>query len=349
MKRKSIHEVMLETKGFSSGFDYLRLGLSTAVLFWHSYLTAYGLVAANNIAAQGVGYLTYWILPMFFSLSGFLVASSLERTPTIRKFLWLRVIRIYPALTVEVILSALILGLLATTYKAKDYIADPEFHRYFLNVIGYIHYNLPGVFENNPYQKIVNGSLWTVPYELECYIALALLAIIGLRKYPRAFLLIFLMITLGKTLSNIIFGYAQNSASNVSGRQLVAFFVGGVLINLNRAIIPMSGLLGLVSFIIGGCLLYSSELVYMAIFPVAYVVVWLGLQRPRKIPIVMGGDYSYGIYLYAGPIQQSAAYWTDIGKTYAGNVALAVVGVSIFSIFSWHTIEKPLLRFKKAF
>lgn len=63
----------------------------------------------------------------------------------------------------------------------------------------------------------------------------------------------------------------------------------------------------------------------------------------------MDGDYSYGIYLYAAPIQQAAWYFTDIGKTYLGNVALSLALVSIFATFSWHAIEKPMLRLKKLF
>jgi peptidoglycan/LPS O-acetylase OafA/YrhL len=116
---------------------------------------------------------------MFFALSGYLVAGSLERSKTILTFIGLRVIRIYPALAVEVALSAFLIGTAVTTLPLAAYFRDPLFWKYLLNVTGHIHYFLPGVFENNPWPKMVNVQLWTVPIELLCYVALTALALFG--------------------------------------------------------------------------------------------------------------------------------------------------------------------------
>jgi len=116
---------------------------------------------------------------MFFALSGFLVAGSLERSKTTLTFIGLRLIRIYPALAVEVALSAFLIGMAVTAFPLVTYFQDPLFLKYLLNVIGDIHYNLPGVFENNPVPKIVNAQLWTVPVELMCYVALTVLVLLG--------------------------------------------------------------------------------------------------------------------------------------------------------------------------
>src|SRR5207245_877255 len=124
------------------------------------------------------------IVPMFFTLSGFLVAGSLERCQTLISFMGLRAIRIYPALMVEVLLSAFLIGTCITSDSIKDYFTDSEFREYLLNSIGDIHYNLPAVFENNPFPRIVNSQLWTVPYELGCYLTLAGLAILGIKRRP---------------------------------------------------------------------------------------------------------------------------------------------------------------------
>ncbi|APW37492.1 hypothetical protein RD110_10065 [Rhodoferax koreense] len=336
-------------KGFTTGFDYLRFGLSLAVLIWHSYLFTFGLSEALELATNWSGRITYWILPMFFALSGFLITSSLSRTPSIKKFLWLRFIRIYPALTVEVILSALILGLLATSFSIRQYFSDPAFYRYLLNILGWIHYELPGVFLENPLPNLVNTSLWTVPFELECYIALTLLALFGLRKWPGWFLVTFTLLCLIKTVVAIYIPITAGSSANVNGRHLVLFFIAGVLININREKIPFSGALAILSTLLGALFLYNYQFIYLAPFPVAYLTIWLGLQRPKRIPYVMDGDYSYGIYLYAAPIQQAVWHFTVFGKTYVGNVILSIILTSIFAVFSWHAIEKPMLRFKKMF
>ncbi len=348
-KPQTIREYMDSMVGFTTGFDYLRFILAIAVLVWHSCGHTQGLIAAGEIAQWGASYVTCWILPMFFALSGFLVTSSLERTPSIVKFLWLRFIRIYPALCVEVILSALVLGVLATTAPLSEYFTDPVFYRYFLNAAGYIHYQLPGVFETNPLSGILNVSLWTVPYELECYATLSAVALVKLHHRPRVLLSLFLALTMANTVSSFYIGHPNNHAANFGGRQLVAFFLAGVLVNLNRGSIPRHGGLAVLCAVLGGVAMYSDHFVRLAPLPVAYVTVWLGLLKPKKIPVLMGGDYSYGIYLYAGPMQQAAYYWSDFGKTYLGNVILALVAVSAFAAFSWHAIEKPALKLKRLF
>jgi peptidoglycan/LPS O-acetylase OafA/YrhL len=346
---QSVGSYMASIKGFTTGFDYLRFGLSISVLVWHSYLTVHGVDAALSIASRWSGYVTYWILPMFFALSGFLIASSLERTTSLTKFLWLRFIRIYPALTVEVILSALILGVLATTLSLREYFTHPVFYDYLLNVLGWIHYELPGVFTNNPLPKIVNTSLWTVPYELECYIVLTIAALLWVRKKPGLFLTIFVLLCIARTISTFYFGYGEPISANIRGRHLVLFFFAAVLLNLNKKHIPFDGRLALLATVISALTLFNYRYIFLATLPVAYLTVWLGLQRPKKIKYVMDGDYSYGIYLYAAPIQQAVWHFTDIGKSYAGNVVVSLCVVSLFAVFSWHAIEKPMLRFKKLF
>jgi peptidoglycan/LPS O-acetylase OafA/YrhL len=74
-----------------------------------------------------------------------------------------------------------------TTLPLTKYFSHPTFWSYFGNLIGWIHFLLPGVFENNPLNIAVNLSLWTVPYELECYIALMALALLGLALCFAAF------------------------------------------------------------------------------------------------------------------------------------------------------------------
>ena len=126
MKTQSIGEHLRNIRGFTSGFDYLRYGLAIAVVLWHSCLVSLGDQKAMEIADNWSSWFTRPILPMFFALSGFLVASSLERSSSIPKFLWMRATRIYPALTAEVILSAFIIGPIITTLPLTQYFTDPK-------------------------------------------------------------------------------------------------------------------------------------------------------------------------------------------------------------------------------
>ena len=154
----TLAERLVVTHNRPSGFDWMRLTLATSIVLWHTVVTSYGGDFQNSIWAT-----PHWRVPlaallgMFFSLSGFLVAGSLERCRTIVSFGGLRVMRIFPALVVEVALSAIILGPIYTNLPLREYFSAPEFRHYFGNMLGNVHYVLPGVFLDNPLPKIVNG------------------------------------------------------------------------------------------------------------------------------------------------------------------------------------------------
>jgi peptidoglycan/LPS O-acetylase OafA/YrhL len=123
----SLQDRLVATDGRPSGFDYLRLWLAISVVFIHCPTTTNG---ADPFVDTPLNAYVRAILPMFFALSGFLVAGSLERCKTLLGFLGLRVIRIYPALAVEVVLSAFLIGALVTTYPWSRYYSDPLFLLY---------------------------------------------------------------------------------------------------------------------------------------------------------------------------------------------------------------------------
>jgi peptidoglycan/LPS O-acetylase OafA/YrhL len=154
-------------RGEGPGFAVLRLGLAVAILWIHARLLSRAPIAAATGAALLAGPHTWtgpshvffiFMVPAFFALSGFLVTGSALRLRATAPFLTFRVLRILPALLVEVTLSALILGALFTTLPLRSYFSDPQFFRYFGNIVGLITFHLPGVFESN-YVSVVNGNL----------------------------------------------------------------------------------------------------------------------------------------------------------------------------------------------
>ncbi len=288
----------------------------------------------------------YLVLSMFFSLSGFLVAASLVRVKKIHLFIILRALRIAPALIVEVVISSLIIGPLLTTTNLGDYFSSREFASYQLNMIGWPHYLLPGVFQGHPISRTVNGSIWTVPYEAECYIALAIFGVLGIVRSPRGYFCGFLALTIVLCILEAATPSAIR-APTATGRQLVLFFLAGVLLYLNRNSIVFSKYIAILSVIAIVPTITSQIFIYISVFPVAYLTAYIGLLRPPKIPIIFKGDYSYGVYLYAFPIQQAVFQLFSYGATWWGNLVISLLTVSMFAAFSWHIVEKPALRFKR--
>lgn len=216
-----------------SGFDYMRIILAVSVISAHSTLQ---MQFASDDRPHAFTLYTTLIVPMFFSLSGFLVAGSLERCRSLVTFLGLRVFRIIPALAVEVLISALILGPLFTTLSLSEYFSSPVFQKYLLNIVGDIHYYLPGVFESNRSTQ-VNGQLWTVPWELACYLVLAAIVIVGGYKVKWGLSLVLAIGYLAKILQHVFTNQTMNVAT---GQITLLCFLTGIWVYRNRTSISYS-------------------------------------------------------------------------------------------------------------
>jgi peptidoglycan/LPS O-acetylase OafA/YrhL len=335
--------------GRTSGFDYLRLLLAAAVLCSHGIDVSYGINATLDFENGPIRPFIAIILPMFFALSGFLVAGSLERRRTLVSFLGLRVIRLVPALAFETVLAALVLGPLLTRLPLADYLRDPLLPRYFLNIVGDIQYLLPGTFEGNPWARTVNAQLWTLPFELMCYVSLAGLAVFGAHRRRRLFALVVVGLNVVLLAGYVINAGAAgwNTLPVAPGPSLVLAFLYGVTFYLYRDAIPHSPLLGLASGALALVLLVHPATDYLVPPLAAYFTAWLGLMRPRPSLLTRSGDYSYGIFLFGFPIQQAVTQVLGPDfHAWGWNIAVSLPLTLLLAILSWHAIEKPALRLR---
>lgn len=328
------------------GFDYLRIILAVAVVVIHSFEVAYGPDALTGFDSRIPWMFMGFVLPSFFALSGFLVASSLERCRTLEGFMALRVLRLVPALAVEVLLCALLLGPLVTQITLSEYLRDPLFFKYFQNILGEVQFHLPGVFAGNPVPGMVNKSLWTVPYELKCYIALLVLAAVGLFRRRFLFLMAVVALIPLVPLLDLKEGHFFRPHGVVPGRVLVAAFLAGICCYLYKDRIRRDGRLFLIALVLALVTLSAPELQYLCTFPIAYVTVWLGLTNPPRSALLSRGDYSYGVYLFAYPLQQVVARW-EWTQAWWINAALVLPLSFAYAAFSWHAVEAPFLRQKR--
>ena len=327
-----------------TGFDYMRLILASGVIAQHSVNVSDGAEAAKQLFHTEWRAVFAIILPMFFSLSGFLVAGSLFRCRTLVSFMSLRILRLGPALAGEVILSAIIIGPFLTTYSVLDYVRDDRFPVYFLNIVGYIHYELPGVFAGNPWPNTVNLQLWTIPYELKCYLVLAGLALTGLVR--RRLLLLLVAIGIQTAMAAYVMATHPVLETVVSGRILVFCFVWGIVFYCYRDKIPMNWLLFVVALLATIILLSLPGGDDLVAIPACYVTVYLGLLTPRKPKFLFSGDYSYGMYLYGFPIQQLVASISPDTRHWYVSILLSIPAAFLVANLSWRFIESPALSLK---
>jgi peptidoglycan/LPS O-acetylase OafA/YrhL len=301
---------------------------------------------------------------MFFCLSGFLVCGSAQRL-RLHDFLLNRAARILPALAVASVLAALIIGPLVTTQSLQAYFTGKDFSHYFLNMVGFIHYELPGVFTANPFPAAVNGSLWTRAFEIACYaVIMSTLVLLGAIKHAGRFVGVAAVIVSAYMMLSYYFLHHPLLFDNDTIKHLIANFVASRGNALYCYFLAGAGLYVFRDRIIhDGRLAFLCVLAIVAIhlfeiedavmrqlllfLPVAYLTIYIGLMKIRKPPLYSQGDYSYGIYVYAYPIQQVLA------GLYPMPVLLhflcALVLVTGVAMASWHGIEKPILGLRKKF
>jgi peptidoglycan/LPS O-acetylase OafA/YrhL len=362
----SFADVLKRHKGIGPGFDFLRVFLAITIVMYHSCLQT-----KNNqlLYDTPFWFSAYALVPMFFMLSGFLVAGSGMRL-SLGNFLINRGLRIVPALGVDIFVCALIIGPIFTTLDLSKYFTNHEFHTYFLNITGWIHYTLPGVFRGHPMPS-VNGALWTVPYEIGCYAILSGFIATGFLKRPRYVAIAIVgMFAIGLLADTT--GILQRAPHLVAdtihfvfvsrGAGLLVAFLIGVWAYQLRDKIPYDRAILAAAIVI--CLVASLVLdrgsighvpTRLLVYPaLAYITIFIGVT-PVPIPkFFHTGDYSYGIYLYHVPILQcvialfpALALAEGWGPAFTFVVAAPVVGLVAFT--SWHLVEKPVLALRKKF
>ncbi|TXC74341.1 acyltransferase [Sphingorhabdus soli] len=343
--------------GIGVGFDTLRVLIALSVIMCHQQIAMFGTPWPQTRWAWLVG---TTLMPALFAMAGFLVAGSATRLAT-GQFFINRGLRIFPALITETVLCALILGPIFTELPLKGYFLNWGFIKYFTNIVGWVNYNLPGVFASNP-QGGVNWSLWTIPYELSCYVIAAILAplLVGRRSFAIIGLAVLWILATGH------FWDHPPSAEQESLRALISALFEGRGPGLYFTFLLGYGAYGLRHHISYHPLLgaaCAAALVGFAAFAplenpsygliawvlIVYLTLFTGVTRLPRLPILGRGDYSYGIYLYGIPVQQAVrATFPSIQNSV---VLLIIVLVCLIplAMFSWHIIEKPALALRKRF
>lgn len=363
---QSIGKALDSSEGYGPGFDFLRVSLALAIVCLHAFTVTDQFFPGGEDTP--FWFVHYALVPMFFALSGFLVTASANRL-ALDKFLLSRGLRIVPALAVDTVVCALVIGPLVTTATLDDYFFNRTFLTYFLNMVGWVHYSLPGVFENLPVAR-VNGSLWTVPFELACYAIISLMMVTGLirTKYviPSCIVAYIVVSSLFSHLSVLeqighpIVRRIASVAFIEHEAQAVTAFLCGIVAYQHRYAIPHSRALVVACLLVGAALAFGLNGsqgnlpgMRIVILPVlTYVTVFTGCTRMWLPPFFRTGDYSYGIYLYHQPFLQIAvllfpaiAFHSHAGALFVFLAALPFILMT--AVLSWHVVEKPTLALRK--
>ena len=342
-----------------NSLNFLRLVLAALVVFSHSLtLGGFGGEAIRNRTTLGTV-----AVYGFFGLSGYLIAGSAIRHGPGR-FVWQRCLRILPAFWVCLIITAFGFGVIAWLHghsSVAGYLNGPQSPATYVTHNFALRLNqqtIHGTLTNVPSLPVWNGSLWTLFYEFLCYLILGALAVLGLLRRRVAVLLITIALWVAEiVITSVPSLNAQvNLLNNLDLTRLlilVPTFLTGSLLYLYRDQLPDAGWIAAAStvlFLSGLFLpvgnnnptftLTSTDLT--AIFAV-YPLLWLAIHLPFH-RIGATNDYSYGVYIYAFPVQQLLAMWGLAAWGYVPYTLSALAVTMALAVASWWLIERHALR-----
>lgn len=342
--------------GRDNNFNLIRFTAAACVLFGHAFPLT-GAPASSAGMKLGLAF-SAGSVDVFFALSGFLVTASLFSRRGLADFVRARVLRIYPVLIAASIGGAFVLGPLLTRLALREYLSRGETWRYFAQNAFLIwplgaRFTLPGVFERTPVAHAVNGSLWTLPWELSMYVMLVLAGVLAFhsrlpnaRDTVRRALVALAAISAVALELNGAF-HLSSAFRVVEGSRFLSLFSCGAAFQILRERIPVRWPLLLAAAAALALVLWGQgrfDLIYAP--AVCYVVLWLGyvpggwLRGYNRL-----GDYSYGMYAYAFPIEQCIVDRVP-GVSVPALVAGAGLATLACAMVSWHGLEKPCLALK---
>jgi peptidoglycan/LPS O-acetylase OafA/YrhL len=316
----------------ANNFDGLRLCAALAVVWSHAFLLS-GRAEPMPGPLRSPGHLAVLV---FFSISGYLVARSWASDPHPLRFLTRRALRIWPAWAVAVTICGL--GALPSV---RDDLDVMQAQAWFTNL----------AFQQVDWQVFrgtvrhdLNGSLWTVPYEVACYVVLAATApLLGpWRRWACALLLGCLVATF------LALGgqHALEAALRDWGRfpwlpYFGAFFLAGMCcFEFGTRYAPAFFAAGVLAIALG-------EVEMGQLLAIPAISAWVGV---RSWPLLRSsgrfGDLSYGLYLWAWPCQQVIVIWLGRQAPLPLLLGTCVACTAVLAWLSWHAIERPALSMK---
>jgi peptidoglycan/LPS O-acetylase OafA/YrhL len=326
--------------GRDNNFNLLRMAAATAVLVSHAWPLSLGASAVEPLYAATGYKLGTTAVTIFFTISGFFITKSFETRVSISDFAIARIARIYPALFVVLLLSVAVLGPVFTDLKLHDYVADRHTWTYLPKnlLLAKMQWQLPGVFLANPYPGAVNGSLWTLFKEVLCYLLVVLAGVTRLSR-PR-FFPVLLAVVVG---ASLLVPQSEGGDLLHAAATLTLPFAMGAAAYIYRRFVPVSGPLALA--LIAVAVILRSTILYPSAHAIAlsYAALWLGFVRIPGLHIYNRlGDLSYGMYIYAFPIQQILIKVNE-GLSPIGLILCSLPITVLLAYVSWTLIEAPSL------
>lgn len=331
----------------ANNFDMLRLVAALLVFGSHAF-ALYGLAEPHLLAGYGAALpvsISTVGVTIFFTISGFLITKSWMQTAVPLDFVVKRLLRIYPAMLVNALVVIAVLAPLSTSVPFGTYVAGVvrDIPELVVRIVLFQGIALPGMFEHHPVPHVINGSLWTLPFETMCYTAVLICGLTRKMRY----------VVPAVAIGYVFYFWPQLTASQTLV-QLAALhgaaFLLGAMYYMYQAWVPLRAV-GAAVCAVGLAVMSVLQLYCLPLYVLlaAYLTLYVALGvQPFAAALTCRGDFSYGIYIYAWPVQQMVGQWFGfVPSAFGGYVVASAVLTGALAVASWHWVEAPALKLKQ--
>lgn len=327
-----------------NNFDLIRLVAALLVVYSHSFalvgLPEPFLISPSN-AFEGITFGTLGV-SLFFFISGFLITQS-RQTSGFLAFIYKRILRLYPALLVNMLVVYLIILPIAAPDAVRDYYITVFNNAWniFSYGLAFQYLNFTGVLAHNFIRHEIQLSLWTLLYEVLCY---AVILVSGINAKMKRNILLLVGTYLVWNWHDFLF----SQKINILAIMHCAAFIIGAYTYLYRNYLRWNYPLALLSVVILGALSACDiASVPLYLLCVGYLIFFMAIRVRPLLNLKKYGDYSYGVYIYAFPIQQVLlSRFMGLSEHVYYYMCIALLLTTLCAILSWHCVEKPALQLK---
>lgn len=326
-----------------NSIGFLRFWLAAQVLVSHAWpLGGFGLdpLMRYSHSRQSLG---QFAVAGFFAISGLLIAESFARLNSLPRFLWHRLLRIFPGFWV---------CLLVTVFAFAPY----QYYREHSSLVGYwsttvdspTHYlvnngllhmwqwSVAGLLKQVPYKDAFDGSLWSLIYEFRFYLCTGLMGLLGLLGTRKKLGGVLALTTIIVCIALFDTGHAA---------ELGSYYAAGTAWYAFRQYVPMRSDLAIGTVLTMALTMRFGGWFIAGPFCMVYLLMFLAQRLPFR-RFDARGDFSYGFYIYAFPIQQLLAGFNVHKQGIVPYILWSAALTMPLAVASYLLIEKPFLRMK---
>lgn len=344
-----------------NSIGFLRWLMAFMVIFSHAGPVA-GLFGGTDIGGEWGAETSLGGVAVtgFFFLSGMLITRSMANSKSSMRFLWHRIVRIFPAWFLILIVTAFVLAPLAwmsehgTIRGFSSYGMDSPWDYVFNNFTLMLNqWAIAGTGAGTPAvahgYNTWNGSAWTLLYEFACYLAVLVLGLIGALAGRIVGALVAIGVLLLSTLQALHVADLASTfeiLANAQVLQLAAPFAFGTLVQLYIHRVPFDDRLGIGMLIIAALCWWQGGWFLFGQYAFAYGLIWFGTRVKALSGWDRKADLSYGIYIAAWPVMFLAAVLDIQSAGWFVYLLVVIVVVHVYALLSWTLIEKPAMDLK---